>query len=310
MFTKSVSPPKGWLAFELNILRRLKFKSVSLPLSGEPNLGAYLKRWDARVLTNDILQSSWTKAVAEIQNNNERLSDDDIAMVLEDAYVPRYRLQNPALSNWFNETDSWWFDNVRQNIEKMNSPFSKTIALKIGMSVGDYVLSFNEETREFRQPLSNVFRRLSSLEPKPINNGQNNFCSNKSIIDFIAENFPNLMFLRLPRAHNLSLRTSLGWIAWREEWLRGGDDFWLDMETAQNGKLGSHVETKSQYLRLIEDVLQTASHIDKWAIAHTEDSFVSTPDLVETINRVRRVDTIFTKDFSELMGTKAVIITA
>ena len=39
----------GWLGFELSVLRRLKFGSVALPLAGEPNLGRYLKRWDARV---------------------------------------------------------------------------------------------------------------------------------------------------------------------------------------------------------------------------------------------------------------------
>ena len=43
----------GWLGFELSVLRRLKFRSVALPLAGEPNLGLYLKRWDARVAAND-----------------------------------------------------------------------------------------------------------------------------------------------------------------------------------------------------------------------------------------------------------------
>jgi hypothetical protein len=118
------------------------------------------------------------------------------------------------------------------------------------------------------------------------------------------------MFLRLPQAHNSSLRQALGWTAWREEWLRGNGDFWIEIETAQNGKLGSHVETKSQYLRLVEDVLRTAAHVEKWCVAHTEDGFVSAQDLVEIVSRVRRVETIFTKDFSELTGTKAVIITA
>ena len=310
MFSKSVVTPKGWLAFELNVLRRLKFKSAALPLTGEPNLGAYLKRWDVRVLANDAMQSAWIKAVAEIQNNGEALTDKDIETVLDDAYVPRYRLQNAALRSWFNETDSWWFDNVRQNIEKIESPTARAIALKIGMQTGDYVLSFTEETRELRQPLSNIYRRLYSIEVKPVNNGQNNVCTNKTIIDFTAENYTDLMFLRLPRAHNTSLRNALGWTAWREEWLRSGDDFWLDSEAEQTGKLGTHVETKSQYLHLVEDVLRTASHTEKWAVAHTEDSFISTQDLVETISRIRRVETIFTKDFSELTGTKAVIITA
>lgn len=302
--------PKSWLAFELNVLRRLKFETIALPFSGEPNLGAYLKRSNARVLANDFLPSLYAKSLAQIQNNSERLSEAEVNRVLDDVYVPHYRLQNPALRNWFGETDSWWFDNVRRNIEKVSSPMQKAIALNIGMNVGDYALSFTEETLELRQPLSHVFKRLWSVQPEPVNNGQNNNCSNKNANDFTAENYPDLLFLRLPRAHNQALRTALGWTAWREEWVRGGDYFWDDLEQLQSGRLGTHIETKSQYLRLIEDLLKTASHIGKWAIAHVEDGFITTQDIAETIGKTRRVDTIFTKDFTELTGTKAVIITA
>jgi hypothetical protein len=310
MLNKSIVTPIGWLAFELNILRRLKFDSVAMPFTGEANLGMYLKRWGARVLANDVMQWSWVRAVADIQNNSEVLSEEDLRIILEDVYVPRYRLQNQSLRNWFNETDSWWFDNVRQNIDKIDSPFSKAVALSVGMGVGDYALSFTEETLELRQPLSNVFKRLASIMPNPVNNGKNNPCTNRNINDFVAENYPDLMFLRLPRANNLSLRKSQGAKAWREEWTRKNDDFWDSLESELNGKLGTHIETKFQYLRLVEDILKTASHIETWAIAHVEDGFISTQDLIEIIGQLRRVDTIFTKDFSELTGTKAVIITA
>jgi hypothetical protein len=180
------------------------------------------------------------------------------------------------------------------------------------MSVGDYVLSFTEDTRELRHPLSNVYRRLWSIFPVSPNNGQNNVCQNRNGYEFIAdvENRADLMFLRLPRAHNLTQKNYLGWTAWREEFLRGSDDYWNTMELAQAGRLGTLVETKSQYLRLLEEILRTASHIQNWAIAHVEDGFITTQEVVETMARVRRVDTIFTKDFSELIGTKAVIITA
>lgn len=303
--------PRGWLAFELNVLKRLKFTSAALPFTSDPNLGAYLKRWKVRVLANDLTLAGWTKAAAAIQNNSERLSDDDVNLVLEDAYVPRYRLQNQALRTWFGETDAWWFDNVRQNIERLPSPITKAIASTIALNVGDYVLSFTSETRELRQPLSNVFRRLLSALQDPVNNGQNNTCSNKTAHEFIAENFSSdLMFLRLPRAHNLSQQNYLGWTAWREEFLRGGDDFWNDFETRQAGRLGTLIETKSQYLRLLQQTLETAKHIKLWAVAHVEDGYISTQDIVETVGRERRVETIYTKDFSELTGTKAVIITA
>lgn len=303
--------PRGWLAFELNVLKRLKFTTAALPFTGDANLGAYLKRWRVRVLANDLTLAGWTKAAAAIQNNSEKLSDDDVNTVLEDVYVPHHRLQNPALRTWFGETDAWWFDNVRQNIERLSSPTLKAIASVTALDVGDYVQSFTEETLELRQPLSTVFRRLLSALPEPVNNGQNNTCTNKNAYEFIAENFASdLMFLRLPRAHNLSQRNYLGWTAWREEFLRGGDDFWHDLEIKQAGRLGTLIETKSQYLRLLEETLRTASHIKTWAIAHVEDGFIATQDIVETIGKIRRVDTIYTKDFSELTGTKAVIITA
>ena len=128
--------------------------------------------------------------------------------------------------------------------------------------------------------------------------------------EFIAESFADLMFLRLPSAHNQTPKIYLGQSSWREEWLRGGDDFWTDFQRTQANRLGTSVETKSQYLRLLEETLITAKHIETWAIAHVENGFISTQEIIETIGRIRRVDTIFTKDFSELTGTKAVIITA
>ena len=305
--TKTV--PASWLAFDLNILRRLDFRSVAMPFTNDSAIGLYLKRRRVRVLANDLLQSSWTRAVAEIQNNGEKLSDDDVNLVLEDVYIPRHKLNNAALRNWFSETDSWWFDNVRQNIDRLDSPFKVAVAAYLTMAVGDYVHSFSDDTLEFRQPLSTVYRRLWTIFPEPVNNGQNNNCQNKNADEFIAESYTDLMFLRLPSAGAVG-RENLNRTLWREEWLRGGSDFWPDVERVRNGKLGMPVETKSQYLRLLEETLRTASHIPQWAIAHVESGFLSTQDIVDIIGRIRRVEAIYTKDFSELTGTKAVIITA
>ena len=85
----------GWLGFELNVLRRLKFNSVALPLSGEPHLGHYLKRWQTRVAVNDPAQWAWTKSQAFIENNSETLTEHDVDLILDDAYVPRKYFRNP-----------------------------------------------------------------------------------------------------------------------------------------------------------------------------------------------------------------------
>ena len=83
-------------------------------------------------MANDPLQSAWTKATAFIPKNGERLTADDVNVVLEDAYVPKYKLQNSALRNWFTETDSWWFDNLRQNIERLQTPVLPRTRFDIG----------------------------------------------------------------------------------------------------------------------------------------------------------------------------------
>jgi len=310
MIKQSIFTPRSWLAFELNVLRRLDFRTVSIPFTASPVLGMMLKRYDARVLANDPLQSAWTRALAAIQNNGETLSDDDINTVLDDVYVPGNKLHNAALRNWFSETDSWWFDNVRRNLEKLQSPFAFAMAASLVMSVGDYVLSFSEETRELRQPLSKVYRRLAAVRPETFNNRQNNLCQNKGVEQFIAESPADLMFLRLPAAGSGGRTASPDKAVWREEWLRGGDEFWPAFEETRQGKLGGPSETKSQYLKVFGEALSTASHIKTWAVAHVEGGLVSTQEIVNVIAGIRRVETIYTKDFSELTGTRAVIITA
>ena len=302
--------PNGWLAFELSVLRRLKFRSAAIAFAGEPDLGLYLKHWGVRVIANDLARWATTKAKAYIENNTEQLTEADIDIALEDAYVPRYKLQNPSLRGWFNETDAWWFDNVRQNVESIESPTVRALALSIGMAVGDYVLSFDEETRELRQPLSKIFRRVWQAQAPPVDNKQPNESYNQDARRFIAEQQTNLLYLRLPRPRREgeSRRHQLN--AWREQWLRGEDGFWDELESARAGRLGAFVATRQQYLRLVEDLLQTGAHLPIWAIAHADNGFISTNELVETVNRVRKVETVYSKDFSELLGTRAAIITA
>jgi len=303
----------GWLGFELSVLQRLKFKSVALPLAGEPGLGLYLKRWNARVAANDPAQWAWIKSQAFIENNCERLTEADLEIVLDDAYVPRNYFRNPTLLTWFNETDAWWFDNVRANAERLSSPYKRALALALGMGVGDYVFSFNLDTRDLRQPLSlsNVLRRGWHTLMPPVNNLRQNSSSNQGAKSFLAETQnTDLLFMRLPRPTRATDSRNARVLTWREEWIRQGKGFWSDLSKERNSKLDAYVETKEQYLGLIEDLLQTSAHLPQWAIEAVSDGFVTTDELVECVSNTRKIDAIYTKDFSELLGIKAVIITA
>ncbi len=302
----------GWLAFELGVLRRLKFASVALPFTGEPEMCVQLKNWKVRVAANDPMIWSYTKAFALVENNTEQLDEDDFNVLLDDAYVPREKLENPALLKWFNETDTWWFDNLRFNAEHLE-PYKRALALTAGMMTGDYVLSFNEQTRNLRQPFSlpDVFRRMLDCLPKPQDNSMRNKSTNQDVRNFVAErHHTDLLFLRLPVPVMQTNTAKDPIVTWREEWLRGGDDFWLELERERGARLGSRVQSKQQYLGFVEDLLRTASHIPTWAIAHTENGFISNEELVEKIGRVRKVSSVYSKDFSDMLGVRASLIVA
>lgn len=302
----------SWLGFELSVLRQIDFHSVALALSGEPQMGLYLKRLNVRVAANDPAQWSWTKSQAFIENNREVLTEDDVDLILADAYVPANYFRNPTLLSWFNETDAWWFDNVRANVEKLQSPYKRALALALGMGVGDYVFSFNLETRDLRQPLSltNVFRRLWQTLPAPVDNRQRNPCTNLSVRSFVAETYDtDLLFLRLPHPPRATDSRNSRILSWREEWLRQAKTA-RDNGSLASGRMATPVETKEQYLKLVEDLLHIAGHLPTWAIAGISDGFVSTDELIETVGDARKIDAVYTKDFSELLGVKAVIITA
>lgn len=303
----------GWLAFELSVLRRLKFTSIAVPLTGEPDLCVQLKRWNVRVATNDPLIWSFTKATALVENCSERLTEDDLNLVLDDAYVPGERLDNPSLTKRFSEFDAWWLDNVRRNAERLESSYKQSLALTCGMMAGDYVLAFDDETRALRRPLSlsNVFRQIAQILPQPFDNSLRNLSTNQDLRDFIAERqHTDLLLLKLPTPVIKSEPARETMVSWREEWLRGSDDFWTDFERQRSGKLGAPVQSKQQYLGFVEDLLRTAAHIPTWAIAHVENGFISGDELVDTVRRMRRVSAIYVKDFSDLLGVRASIITA
>jgi hypothetical protein len=307
------TPRNGWLAFELSILRRLKFASIALPLTGEPDLCVHLKGWKIRVAANDPMLWSYTKLAALLENRSEQLSDDDLDLLLDDAYVPRERQDNLSITKWFNETDAWWFDNVRFNAERLDSPHKRALALTAGMMVGDYVQSFDERTCQLREPvaLSKVFRQMLHTLPLPFDNLLRHRCSNQNVRSFVAERqHTDLLFLRLPAPLMKSEPHRDTLLAWREEWLQGGDYFWDEFANTSAGLLGAPVQSKQQYLGFVEDLLQRAAHIPAWALMHTENGFISSEELVDAISHIRKIDAVYTKDFSELLGVRASIITA
>jgi len=107
------------------------------------------------------------------------------------------------------------------------------------MSVGDYVFSFNLDTRDMRQPLS-----LSNVLPSSLAHSAaavNNQCRNASF-ESIGKSVSaesqqaDLMFLRLPHPTRSVDSRNARVLTWREEWMRQGKGFWSEQAKERGPK--------------------------------------------------------------------------
>ncbi len=291
---------RRWLGYELSVLRRIKFTSVAIPFSGQPDLDWYLKFWGKQVFSNDLCQWSWWTSRALVENQNEILSESDVAHILDNAYVPRRKMNNPALREYLSEMDAWWFDNIWFNIQQIENPHQRALAYYHALGVGDYIHSFTAETSELRRPLSEVFEALHRQQRKVTDNQKENRSSNLEATRFISAVKAELMYTTFPRPEGLvANRKAVG--GWREIWIRGKADG-FDETLQQATGFGDHVVSKGRYLDLIGKFLENASHLPKWAIAHPEDGFVTAAEMGELIKSFRPVEVTYAKDFSEVSG--------
>lgn len=293
---------RRWLGFELNILRRLKFSSIAIPFAGQPDLDWYLKFWGKEVYSNDLCQSASSISRAFVENGTENLSPEDIELLLDEVEAPsELQLQNIALTRYWSVPDAIWFDNLRQNIDRLGSPFRQALAISHGLQVGDYVRSFNQQTKQLKRPLSEVFRHFWQRQRRIVDNQRLNQSFNLEASDFIRNRSADLMFVRFPGPHGLA-----GWQnrsdEWKEVWVRRDAGEWERLVSGQHGKPGDTFRSKEGYLQMMTGFLEKTRHIPLWAISHTEDGFLSIGELAERVAKVRKVEAIYHKDFTEVVG--------
>jgi hypothetical protein len=225
------------------------------------------------------------------------LGEEDIARLLEEIYVPRARLANRDLRRWFGETDAWWMDNLRRNIESLDDELTRAQVIRLGIQTGDYALSFNEETEELRQPLTTVFWRLAGRPSIGHAGHPNNRTYNQPADEFIKRIKVDLLYLSVPPSH-ADRASDQARAAWRESWVIGStgeqaDDLFSLLEAPQS---------KQAYLSMIDTLFRAASHIRIWAVEYQEIGLASASDIAEVIKEHRPVRATYSKDVTEVAG--------
>jgi HD domain len=287
---------KSLLGFEASVLRQIEFRSIAIPFFGWTRLDLYLKAWGKLILASD--PRAWAAAVARaLLESRAALGEEQIARVLEDVYVPGVRLANPELRRWFGETDAWWMDNLRRNIESLDEESCRAQALVAGLLTGDYALSFTDETRELRRPLTTVFWRLAGRALAGPPSHAPSRSANLPAEEFIRQARADLLYLSLPAAHTAQAGAEAR-SEWRETWVRAS----AVAEANDLERLTTAPQSKHAYLAMIDRLLRGAAHLRTWAIGYQEIGLTSVAEITELIQEHRPVRATYSKDLTEVAG--------
>ena len=295
-WTRSRYNKKTLLGFQASVLRQIEFRSIAIPFLNEGRLDLYLKAWGKLIFANDPRTWAGTVARATVEASAP-LGEELIARILEDVYVPGGRLANPELRRWFGETDSWWMDNLRRNIDRLDDELMQAQALMLGLQTGDYALSFNDETRELKRPLTTVFWRLAgrALNDAPFSHAHNRGF-NQPADDFIKHARADLLLLSLPSSQ-MDRGGAEARSEWREAWVGGPNN-----ESIANQRSVTSFQSRQSYLSSIDRLLRPASNYKTWAIEYHEPGLASAQDLVDLIKEHRPVKATYSKDVTEVAG--------
>lgn len=286
---------KALLGFEVSVLRQFQFDSIAIPFSGEAKLDWYLKLFRKRILSND--SRAWAAVTARAMvESTEALTEEQINQLLKDIYIPGTRLVNSRLLDWFRETDAWWLENLRRNLQSLEDEKLRAQAYLLGLQVGDYALSFNEETLDYRRPLATVFWRLAGRLNIGAYRHPQNRCFNMPPQDFLKQAQADVLYLDLPAA-GAEIAGNQARSEWRECWVTGERVCTTDATT-----MLTLSQSKQAYLLKVDEMFRAAAHINRWAIGCQEIGLTSAREISELIKAHRPIRATYSKDVSEVAG--------
>ena len=287
---------KALLGFEASVLRQVQFRSIAIAYSGGARLDWYLRAWGKQILSNDPRAWAAATSKATIEGRGP-LTEEQIGLLLEDVYVPGVRLRNPHLRRWFSETDSWWMDNLRHNIETLVDETLQAQALALGLQTGNYALSFREDTQDLRRPLTALFWQLAGRSFGDPDRHPSNRVTNGPAREFISRARADLLYLDLPAAH-ADQGGSEARSHWRECWVIGKEP----EEADDLLRLTAIPQSKQAYLAMVDGLLRAAAHIKIWAIGYQEVGLASAREISDLIKEHRPVTATYSKDLTEVAG--------
>jgi adenine-specific DNA-methyltransferase len=273
-------------------------ESVVDAFSGSAVVAYMYKTKGLRVLANDRLRYCHHAARAIIENDNVRLSDEDLEALLADNAKAGTFVRDNFKGIFFAKGVHGLIDTIRSNIDKL-SGFKKDIALfalgKTCMSGKGGFGHFSSSTRygkredtpeEFKERLRKNVARINALV---FDNGKECKASRKDINDFLPEAKADLAYFDPPYATEFSTTN----YEKSYHFVEGLMTYWEGLTLVEDSKT-KHYETdhktvtRANAAEFFESFLGNAKHIPHWLISYRDHAYPNESEMRRIIASLGR----------------------
>jgi DNA adenine methylase/adenine-specific DNA-methyltransferase len=111
-------------------IKNLNFETALDAFGGTGSVGYMLKQKGRQVTYNDILKFNWYIGTALIENNQTKLSEKDVAFLLQKHHGIKYPtfIYDTFKNTYFTDEENQWIDKVVTNISLLDDIYKKVLA--------------------------------------------------------------------------------------------------------------------------------------------------------------------------------------
>lgn len=280
-------------------------KSAIDAFSGSSAVGYALKRAGLKVISNDLMKYSYYISKALIENNNIKLTDNDIKVLLSENVNKDDFLEREFTNLFYTREECKFLDNLWFNIQKLDNDYKKALAYtaicrtltrKVLFGYFCHKKAMEYRTHEHRvhrnpsinQDIKELFLLLlAEYNEAVFSNNKTNVAHNKDILEVIKDVKVDLAYFDPPY---VGVHPNYhGYYHFLETFVDYKKDSPLKNGTKMSPRKHSGFTKRSEITKNLENLFENSKHIPYWLISYNSRAFPSAEIMIGLIKKHKNV---------------------
>jgi DNA adenine methylase len=304
---------QGILPAIWNEIKHLPFTTVLDAFSGSGCVSYMFKSQGKTVIANDFLKYSYHMVNALVANAGERLSEDDVTMLLEPNPHRGNFIQQTFENIYYSDEDNLFLENTVANIQQLTSPYKRSLAISAlnracikrrPRGVFTYVgHRYDDGRKDLRLSLRDqLLAAVKLLNDAVFDNGQKNLALNQDV--FSLDVTPDLVYLDPPYYTPLSDNDYLR----RYHFLEGLSCYWQGVEilhhtkTKKLRKYATPFDSRTQVYSAFEQLFRQFSN-SILVVSYSSNSLPKREELTEMLKAIKNTVVVHDIEHRYSFGT-------